>query len=80
MTFFDRHYPHWPPGVPKTLSVPRTSLYYNLEVSAARYPDRPAIVYYGSTLTYRELQHDTLALAGHLQQRCGVRRGDRVLL
>jgi fatty-acyl-CoA synthase len=80
MTFFDRHYPHWPPGVPKTLSVPRTSIYYNLEVSAARYPDRPAIVYYGSALTYRELQRDTLALAGHLQQRCGVRRGDRVLL
>ena len=80
MTFFDRHYPHWPPGVPKTLSVPRTSIYYNLEVSAARYPDRPAIVYYGSTLTYRELRRDTLALAGHLQQRCGVRRGDRVLL
>jgi fatty-acyl-CoA synthase len=80
MTFFDRHYPHWPPGVPKTLSVPRTSIYYNLEVSAARYPDRLAIVYYGSTLTYRELQRDTLALAGHLQQCCGVRRGDRVLL
>ncbi|HEV8094195.1 MAG TPA: long-chain fatty acid--CoA ligase [Burkholderiales bacterium] len=80
MTFFDRHYPHWPPGVPKTLSVPRTSIYYNLEVSAARYPDRPAILYYGSALTYRDLKRDTLALAGHLQRRCGVRRGDRVLL
>ncbi|MGH8674920.1 MAG: long-chain-fatty-acid--CoA ligase, partial [Burkholderiales bacterium] len=80
MSFFDRHFPHWPPGVPKTLSIPRTSIYYNLEVSAARYPDRNAILYYGSALTYRELQRDTLALAGHLQQRCGVARGDRVLL
>jgi fatty-acyl-CoA synthase len=80
MSFFDRHYPYWPPMVPKTLSVPRTSIYYNLEVSATRYPDRPAIVYYGSTLTYRELQRETLALAGYLQQKCGVQRGDRVLL
>jgi fatty-acyl-CoA synthase len=80
MSFFNRHYPYWPPGVPKTLSIPRTSIYYNLEVSATRYPDRPAIVYYGSIITYRELQRDALALAGYLQQRCGVGRGDRVLL
>ena len=80
MSFFDRHYPYWPPLVPKTLAVPRTSIYYNLEVSAARYPDRPAIVYYGSAIAYRELQRETLALAGYLQQKCGVQRGDRVLL
>jgi len=80
MSFFDRHYPYWPPNVPKTLSVPRTSIYYNLEVSAKRYPDRPAIQYYGTPLTYRELQRDVLALAGYLQQRCGVKAGDRVLL
>ena len=43
MSFFDRHYAYWPPNVPKTLSIPRTSIYYNLEVSAKRYPDRPAI-------------------------------------
>ena len=80
VSFFDRHYPHWPPGVPKTLSVPRTSIHYNLEVSASRYPDRPAILYYGSALRYRDLERQTLALAGYLQQRCGVARGDRVLL
>ena len=52
MSFFDRHYPHWPPGVPKTLSIPRTSIYYNLEVSAARYPDRvtAAASFYGTWL------------------------------
>ena len=56
MSFFDRHFAHWPPGVPKSLSVPRTSLYYNLEVSARRYPDKAAIVYYGT--------HDHLRGAG----------------
>ena len=80
MTFFDRHFAHWPPGVPRSLALPRTSLHYNLEVSARRYPDRAAIVYYGSTVTYAELEHEAAALAGFLQQRCGVARGDRVLL
>lgn len=80
MTFFDRHYPHWPPGVAKSLAVPRTSLYYNLEVSARRYPGKAAILYYGSTVTYEALRSEVDALAGFLQQRCGVARGDRVLL
>ena len=80
MSFFDRHFAHWPPGVPKSLSVPRTSLHYNLEVSARRYPDKAAIVYYGTTLTYAVLEREVEALAGYLQQRCGVGRGDRVLL
>ena len=80
MSFFDRHFAHWPPGVPKSLAVPRTSLYYNLEVSARRYPDKAAIVYYGSSLSYAALEHEVTAFAGYLQQRCGVARGDRVLL
>jgi len=77
---FTRHYPHWPPGVPKSLSLPRTSLCYNLEVSARRYPDKTAITYYGSSLCYAALEHEVTAFAGFLQQRCGVARGDRVLL
>jgi fatty-acyl-CoA synthase len=77
---FTRHYAHWPPGVPKSLPVPRTSLYYNLEVSARRYPDKGAIHYYGTSITYAELQRSADALAGYLQRVCGVRKGDRVLL
>jgi fatty-acyl-CoA synthase len=77
---FTRHYPHWPPGVPKTLSVPRTSLYYNLEVSARRYPDKAALYYYGTEVSYAELLRSAEALAGHLQRACGVGKGDRVLL
>ena len=80
MTFFDRHFPSWPPGVPKSLSVPRTSLYYNLEASAHRYPGKAAIVYYGSSISYQTLEREATALAGYLQRRCGVQRGDRVLL
>jgi fatty-acyl-CoA synthase len=77
---FTRHYPFWPSGEPKTLTVPKTSVFYNLEVSAKRYPDRCAIDYYGSRLTYAELERHAKALAGFLQCRCGVAKGDRVLL
>jgi fatty-acyl-CoA synthase len=74
------HYAHWPEGLPHAISTPDTSVYVNLEVSARRYPDRPAIVFYDSVLTYRQLHAEVLALAGYLQQVCGVKRGDRVLL
>lgn len=80
MSVFSRHFAHWPPGMPKALAVPRTSLHYNLEVSARRYPDKAAIAYYGSTLAYAEVSRQVDALAGWLQQRAGVGRGDRVLL
>ena len=80
MTFFDRHFAHWPPGVPKSLPLPRTSLCYNLEVSARRYPDKAAIVYYGTSISYAAFEREVNTLAGYLQQRCGIARGDRVLL
>jgi fatty-acyl-CoA synthase len=70
----------WPPGLPHDLAVPQTSLYFNLEVAAARYPERPAIIYYDSVISYRELKRQVDALAGFLQQRCDVAKGDRVAL
>ncbi|HXJ54902.1 MAG TPA: long-chain fatty acid--CoA ligase, partial [Burkholderiales bacterium] len=46
----------------------------------ARQPERAAIDYYGRRIAYRDLKREVDALAGFLQQRCGVARGDRVLL
>lgn len=77
---FSRHFAHWPPNVSKDLSIPETSLYYNLEVSATRYPEKPAIIYYGRVITFSELRKHVDALAGYLAQRCGVADGDRVIL
>ena len=71
---------HWPPGVPLHVHLPETSLYYNLEVSATRYPNRNAIVYYDNTISYIELKRQVDALAGFLQHRFGVAKGDRVAL
>jgi fatty-acyl-CoA synthase len=76
----DRHYKHWPEGLSKHLTLPETSLYYNLEVSATRYPDKPFVIFYGSTLGFGEFKRQVDALAGFLQSHCGVGKGDRVLL
>lgn len=77
---FDRHFKHWPPGTVRTLTVPATSLCFNLKVSAARYPNKTAIFYYGAAITYRDLERRVEALAGWLQRVAGVARGDRVVL
>jgi fatty-acyl-CoA synthase len=74
------HFKYWPPRIPKHLELPKTSLWYNLEVTATRYPDQAAVVFYDSVLTYRELHRRAVAIAGWLQQHCKVARGDRVLL
>jgi len=74
------HYRFWPADLPHRLELPRTSVHYNLEVTAHRYPDKPLVVFYDSPLTYGAAWLEVLALAGFLRERCGVRRGDRVLL
>jgi len=73
-------YPIWPRQYPMHLSVPRTSLWFNLEVSAARYPHRDATIFYDSRLSYAQFRDQALALAGFLEQRCNLRKGERVLL
>lgn len=74
------HYPHWPAGLPYQLTVPETSVYSNLAISAWRYPNKTALVFYNWQISYSQLQAQVDALAGYLQQVCGVKRGDRVLL
>jgi fatty-acyl-CoA synthase len=74
-----RHFAHWPPGLPRHLSIPETHLFHNLQVSAARFPRKAAIQYYGSALSYAALLDACERLAGWLQAQ-GVQRGDRVML
>jgi fatty-acyl-CoA synthase len=77
---FTRHFAHWPPGAPKTLEVSRDSVYSNLASSAGKHPERTLLDYYGTRLNYAHIKREADALAGFLQQRCGVAKGDRVLL
>jgi fatty-acyl-CoA synthase len=77
---FSRHFAHWPPGLPRELPLRRASVYENLAERAAEHPQRAAIDYYGTRVSYGELKREADALAGFLQKRCGVAKGDRVLL
>ncbi|RYH13082.1 MAG: long-chain fatty acid--CoA ligase, partial [Alphaproteobacteria bacterium] len=70
----------WPAGLPRHLTVPRTNLFYNLEVAARRYPDKPLAIFYDTPLSYADFLHQVETLAGHLEIVCGVKPGDRVLL
>jgi len=74
------HRAHWPTGLPQHLTLPETSLWFNAEVSARRYPDKPFIVYYDTPVGFARFKDEAERLAGHLQQACGVQAGDRVLL
>ena len=74
-----RHLQFWP-NVPRHLTPPATSLWFNVEVSAARFPDKPCINYYDSVVTFSAFRRDAERLAGYLQNVCGVQRGDRVAL
>ena len=76
----DRHFACWPKGLPKHLTIPETNVFYNAEVSATRYPNKPYLVFYDTPITFAEFKDDCERLAGFLERECGVKKGDRVLL
>ena len=76
----ERHFEFWPERMPRSLPLPETSVHHNLKVSAARYPDKAAIVYYGTEVSYQSLLGEAESLAGYLQGELGVSKGDRVVL
>jgi len=62
------------------LIAPATNLFYNAEVSARRYPDKPFLVYYDTQVSFAAFHNEAERIAGYLEQVCGVQKGDRVLL
>jgi len=73
------HLKHWPRRLPKSLVVPEVNLWFNLEVTAARFPNRAANLFFGHALSYGQLKQQAEALAGWLQAQ-GIGKGDRVAL
>lgn len=70
----------WPRGLPHRIHVPETPIDYGLSVAAARYPNKPALIFMDRVWTYAQLSAQVDAVAGHLQQVAQVQAGDRVLL
>ncbi|MCI4371555.1 MAG: long-chain fatty acid--CoA ligase, partial [Thermoplasmata archaeon] len=46
---------HWPDGVPHSLGYPDIPVHELLRRTAKQHGERPALTFYGKTMTYREL-------------------------
>ena len=67
-------------GVPTTLEpYPERTLLDYLSEAARNWPDRPALLFKGSRISYRQLEEQSDSLAAALVA-IGVKRGDRVAL
>jgi fatty-acyl-CoA synthase len=74
------HFKFWPSHAMHNLIAPATNMFYNAEVSARRFPDKPFLVYYDTLVSFAEFHNEAERIAGYLERRCGVQKGDRVLL
>ena len=67
-------------GVPPSLEpYPERTLLDYLSESARDWPDRPALLFKGATITYARLERESDSLAAAFVE-IGVKRGDRVAL
>ncbi len=70
----------WPDHLPRSLTVPTTSVALNLSISAKRYPTKDALVFFEQKMTYEELFLETRYMAGYLRESCHLKNGDRVII
>lgn len=69
----------WPPGIPTEAQYPlgKVPLHEYLRMRAKEHPDKPAVIFYGYVLTYRELDEASDKLANYFLKQ-EVKKGDRV--
>lgn len=70
---------HYDPGVPASISYEETSIPEFLERTANRFPDRDALIFLNSRLTYRQFQDHVNRFATALAN-LGVESGSRVAI
>jgi long-chain acyl-CoA synthetase len=71
---------NYPPGVPVSIDPDIfPSLIEVIEESFRKYPNLPAFIFMGKTMTYRELDAQSMAFGAYLQSR-GLKPGDRIAL
>jgi long-chain acyl-CoA synthetase len=70
---------HYEKGVPTHLAIPEHALGWLLEQAAYRYPNRTALIYYGTKITYSQLSQSANRFA-HALLRLGVQKGDRIAI
>jgi len=70
---------HYPAHVPPEIDIPPTPLSDCLRRNARRFPDHPALIYFGAKITFGALNDAVDRFAAGLQK-LGVAKGDRVAL
>ena len=68
---------HYDKGVPATLEYPAEPLFYFLQESARKYPDRACTIFKGAAISFKEMDQITDHVAAGLAD-LGVKKGDRV--
>jgi long-chain acyl-CoA synthetase len=75
-----KYYPDvWLKEVPPTVEIPNKSVVDLFDESADKYSNRPAVIFYGNKITYKQLQDEVNRFATALAQ-LGVKKGDKVAL
>ena len=64
----------WPRRLPRALVVPETTLWFNVEVSATRYPRKALYLFFGRELTFADFKRQAEHVAGWLAS-IGVAQG-----
>ncbi len=64
-------------GVPTTIDYPQAPLFHFLEEAAKKYPEKACTIFKGASISFKEMDEITDALAGALAD-LGVKKGDRV--
>jgi long-chain acyl-CoA synthetase len=67
------------PGVPPEVEVPLCSAADLFDAATERFSGKPALIFYGREITYRELRDQTDRLADSLSK-LGLKKGDRIAL
>lgn len=73
------HHAFWPKRLPKRIEAPSCSVWHNLATSSLRYPNKAAIHYFDTTISYAQLLQKAEQLAQYLYG-LGVKKGDRVVV
>ncbi len=77
MSFQRIWHKNYPPGIPAEMDFDRITMPEALTRSASRFPDNPALIYFGTVITYRQLEGLVNRFARALLA-LGVKKGDKV--
>lgn len=72
---------NWPQGVPTKLEyrLGEKPLFHYLRQNARDFPDKPAYIFYGQVITWKQLDEYTERFANFLRN-AGIKKGDKVVL